>query len=271
MQIDYFTFAAQIINFLVLVFLLRHFLYRPVIRSMKEREQKISDQLKDAEEKRIQADQLAEASARARQEISDQRQELLARAAEDAKNLKNDLMKRAGSEVEAAKEGWLRSLQEQKEVLLADLSLRAGEEVYAVARHVLSDLADADLEGKVIDRYLQRLQNLEEREWEALKEFFESSREPVKVKSSFEIPADQKQKIRELLRDKTGFEPGLEFVAAPELICGVEIASRELRVAWSIADYLDSLREDLSRIMDQKTEQVSGASGGIEDEESRTR
>lgn len=64
MQIDYFTFAAQIINFLVLVFLLRHFLYRPVIRSMKEREQKISDQLKDAEEKRIQADQLAEASAR---------------------------------------------------------------------------------------------------------------------------------------------------------------------------------------------------------------
>lgn len=90
------------------------------------------------------------------------------------------------------------------------------------------------------------------------------------MKSSFEIPADQKQKIRELLRDKTGLEPGLEFVAAPELICGVEIASRELRVAWSIADYLDSLREDLSQIMDQKTEQAA-ASGGIEDEESRTR
>lgn len=87
----------------------------------------------------------------------------MARAAEDAKNLKNDLMKSARSEVEAAKEDWLRSLQEQKEVLLADLSLRAGEEVYAVARHVLSDLADADLEGKVIDRYLQHLQNLEER------------------------------------------------------------------------------------------------------------
>ncbi len=270
MQIDYFTIAAQIINFLVLVFLLRHFLYRPVIRSMEERERKISDQLREAEEKRIEAAEQSETSARIRQEISDQRQELLARAAEEAKNLQSDLIKSARSEVEAAEESWLESLQEQKEVLLVDLSLRAGEEVYAVARRVLRDLADADLESRTIDMFLLRLQNLNEKEWESFREFVEISKDQVKVKSSFEIPADQKQRMRELLRDKTGLEPNLEFVSAPELICGVEIAARDLRIAWSIADYMDTLREDLSRVMDLKTGQVAGGPGGIEDGESRT-
>ena len=50
MQIDYFTIIAQIINFLILVFLLRHFLYRPVITAMDEREQKMVSRLKDAEQ-----------------------------------------------------------------------------------------------------------------------------------------------------------------------------------------------------------------------------
>ncbi len=57
MQIDYFTIIAQIINFLILVFLLRHFLYGPLLRSMDEREQKISTRLKEAEQQMKEAEQ----------------------------------------------------------------------------------------------------------------------------------------------------------------------------------------------------------------------
>ena len=95
MQIDYFTIIAQIINFLILVFLLRHFLYRPVIKSMDEREQKIISRLKEAEQKKKEAEQEAESYRKMLQELSDKRQEMNAKAAEEAQILETDLMKKA--------------------------------------------------------------------------------------------------------------------------------------------------------------------------------
>jgi F-type H+-transporting ATPase subunit b len=50
--IDWFTVCAQIVNFLVLVALLKHFLYGPILRAMDAREQTIADRLAEAEQRR---------------------------------------------------------------------------------------------------------------------------------------------------------------------------------------------------------------------------
>ena len=52
MEIDWFTVIAQVINFLILVWLLKRFLYKPVLNAIAEREKKIAAQLSDAEAKR---------------------------------------------------------------------------------------------------------------------------------------------------------------------------------------------------------------------------
>ncbi len=44
MQIDWFTLFAQIVNFLIVVVLLRRFLYKPILQAMAEREAKIAAQ-----------------------------------------------------------------------------------------------------------------------------------------------------------------------------------------------------------------------------------
>ena len=52
MLIDWFTVLAQIINFLILIYLLKRFLYGPIIRAMEEREKKMvadQDRAKNAE------------------------------------------------------------------------------------------------------------------------------------------------------------------------------------------------------------------------------
>ena len=48
MSIDWFTVAAQIINFMVLVWLLQKYLYKPVLNAVRKREQKIAGQLSEA-------------------------------------------------------------------------------------------------------------------------------------------------------------------------------------------------------------------------------
>ncbi|MFQ3186924.1 MAG: F-type H+-transporting ATPase subunit b, partial [Marinomonas primoryensis] len=52
MLIDWFTVIAQLINFLVLVWLLKRFLYRPILNAIDAREKRIADELADADEKR---------------------------------------------------------------------------------------------------------------------------------------------------------------------------------------------------------------------------
>ena len=61
MLINWFTVVAQIVNFLILVFLLKYFLYDRVIRAMDQREQRIQQRLQEAEEKKQEAEQEAEA------------------------------------------------------------------------------------------------------------------------------------------------------------------------------------------------------------------
>ena len=57
MSIDWFTFAAQIVNFLILVGLLRYFLYGPIVRTMQDRERRVTQKLSDAETARAAAEQ----------------------------------------------------------------------------------------------------------------------------------------------------------------------------------------------------------------------
>ena len=55
MLIDWFTVGAQALNFIVLVWLMKRFLYRPVLDAIAAREQRIAQQLAEA------ATQMAEA------------------------------------------------------------------------------------------------------------------------------------------------------------------------------------------------------------------
>ena len=106
MQIDYFTIFAQIINFLILVFLLRHFLYRPVTKLMEEREQKIVSRLQDVEKKKKEAEQELESSRKMLQDLSSKRDVMMSSAAQDAQILGADLMKKAREEVSTSSANW---------------------------------------------------------------------------------------------------------------------------------------------------------------------
>ena len=60
MQIDWLTVAAQIVNFLVLIWLLQRFLYRPITNAMARREARIEERLSDARTRRKEAEEEAE-------------------------------------------------------------------------------------------------------------------------------------------------------------------------------------------------------------------
>ena len=57
MLINWFTVAAQIVNFLILAVLLKRFLYGPIVRAMAAREERIASEMAAAAQKRREAEQ----------------------------------------------------------------------------------------------------------------------------------------------------------------------------------------------------------------------
>jgi F-type H+-transporting ATPase subunit b len=85
MLIDWFTVGAQALNFLILVWLMKHFLYKPVLNAIDAREKLIAGELADANTKKAEAQKDRDEFAHKNQEFDQQRAALLSKATDEAK------------------------------------------------------------------------------------------------------------------------------------------------------------------------------------------
>jgi F-type H+-transporting ATPase subunit b len=249
MQFDLFTFIAQIVNFLILIFLLRLFLYKPIIRAMDEREERIASEIREAEEKSAEAEQEAQRYRERQRELDGRRENILSDAREEAEGSRRELLQQAREEVDRSRERWHGSLKEEKERFLGELRRRAGEEMVLAMRQALHDLADADLERQIVRTFVERLGNPTGEEREALEAISDHPRE-VRILSTFDIPEEERRRILDRLPGRLSPDD-VEF-ARPDtnregLICGIEVAVEDQRLSWNLAGYLRSLEEELGR------------------------
>ena len=85
MLIDWFTVGAQALNFLILVWLLKRFLYQPILHAIDEREKRIATELANADAKKVEAQKERDEFQHKNEEIAQQRTALLNKATEEAK------------------------------------------------------------------------------------------------------------------------------------------------------------------------------------------
>jgi len=149
MLIDWFTVVAQAINFLVLVWLLKRFLYKPIVTAMDAREQKIASQLRDAERQKAEAESEAAKLRAAQEEFEQQKQILLGQAKTEAEALRQRLTDEVRQDIEDMRERWQEALKEEQGAFRAQVANGIRREVFSIARNVLADLAGVDVEAQI--------------------------------------------------------------------------------------------------------------------------
>ena len=95
MLIDWFTVGAQIVNFLILVWLLQHFLYKPILNAIDAREKRIAAELADADKKKAEAQKERTDFEDKNKAFDEQRIALLAKATDEAKAERGRLINQA--------------------------------------------------------------------------------------------------------------------------------------------------------------------------------
>ncbi|QDV69697.1 ATP synthase subunit b [Rosistilla carotiformis] len=250
MLIDWFTVGAQTANFLVLVWLLKRFLYKPILDAIDQREQRIADELADADAKTREAERERDEFHSKNAEFDRQRNELLSKATDEVKASRQQMLDEARTEADALRAKRQESLQRELTSLQAEISRRTQAEVFAIARHALSDLADNDLESRMCDVFLARLRDLDDDVKQTVRQCKVSDSAPARVRSAMPLSSQQHDAIRSSIDEVFAAELPVGFETDPAITSGIELTVGGQRIAWSIGDYLTSLESSVGELLD---------------------
>ena len=249
MLIDWFTVAAQIVNFLVLVALLKHFLYGRIIEAMNRREERIASRLTEAAQTKQEAQDELEAFRQKNAELESQRRQLLDQAEKEAEARKKALLAEARDAVARVQAKWQEAVEREKALFLRELRTRASGQIFAVTRQILQDMANASLEEQIIEAFIQLLTSLDTAEQQALAQSL-SMQKSVVVTSAFEIPDRTRRRIAGIVEGYAGDGLAMDYRLDPEVVLGIELKSPGRKIAWSLDYYLDSLEANLREALE---------------------
>ena len=252
MLIDWFTVLAQVVNFLILVWLLKRFLYRPILDAIDAREKRIAKELADVDTKKAEAQKERDEFKRKNEELDQQRATLLSKATDEAKAERQRLLDAARKAADALAAKRLEVLRSEQQNLSEALSRRARDEVFAIARKVLADLATTSLEERMGEVFMRRLREMDGNAKGGLGEALKSASAPALVRSAFDLPAEQRAVIQSALNETFSADIHLRFETAPDLVSGIELATDGQKVGWSIAEYLASLQKGVEELLQEK-------------------
>ena len=230
MLIDWFTVGAQALNFVVLVWLMKRFLYQPVLGAIAAREKRIANQIADAAAKEAQATTERKTFEDKNNSFDQQRADLLKQAQADALVEGKRLADQAETTATALAAKRQQALASQAEQLQQLIARRAAHEVFAVVRKTLAK-----------DQFAAALKQ---------------STEPAQLRTHFELPKPQQTTIQDAINVAFSTDVPVNFSVAANAVCGIELSVGGQKIAWTIDEYLRDLERNVGALLVPATKPV---------------
>lgn len=252
MIIDWITVAAQAVNFLILVWVMKRFLFKPVLNAIEDREKRIATELANADKKKSDAQKEREEFKHKNEEFDAQRAALWSKATDEAQAERQKLFDAARKDAVALSAKQQETLRNEVHKLNQAIMSRTQQEVFAITRKALADLAGMSLEERMVDVFIGKLHDLNGAEKKLLVSAIKASDGLVTVRTTFDLPPAQRKLTEGAIKEILGLKSDVRFETVPELIGGIELNANGHKVAWSIADYLTSLEKGVDELLKEK-------------------
>lgn len=239
MELNWTTFLLEIINFLVLVWILKHFLYRPVLGAIERRRAGIEQQASAASEQREQAESMRTEYEGRLAELDRERERARAELDRELEQLRSDRIKALDEELEQRREAALnrdrRALEEQARAVERQAMLQAG----GFASRLVSLSAGPDLESRLVAAAAEGLRGLTGEQREAIRSQCAGSAGAIEVVTAFPLPDQGRDSLERALAEVVGREPRVSYRQEPGLLAGAQISVG----AWELQA---NLRQELA-------------------------
>ncbi len=257
MQIDWFTVVAQIVNFLILLLLLRKFLYGPVVNAMNDREEKIKKTEQEAQNKKKQAENKKQEYESMHRELENSKKYSLSSTRKEVEDKVWEITEHAGKRYIEKEKEWKESFEREKTSYIKELKEQIGRSVCSAAQKALKELAGVRLEEMVFNTFVERFKNsIDGGKLKTVKQMLKDNSGVVEVCSAFKLNENKKDRIRQVLDLGKGGKQQYRFSKCSELICGMEIRLPEYRISWNVKDFINSIE---SRIIKKESVNAQGS------------
>jgi F-type H+-transporting ATPase subunit b len=249
LELNWTTVVLEMVNFLVLVWILKRFLYRPVLQVIEERRARVEATLSEARQRQEEADELR---SQYENRIAEwQREKQAAR-----ETFQREIQQQRGQALEAL-EATLAAAREKARVLeerrwreFEEGAERKGLELGArFAGRLLEKLAGPEFEDRILPLLAQGLAELPDEQRSALRRAAAAAEDGVRVETAHPLSSQQRDTIAHAVQDLLGAEVRCRFEATPALIAGLRLSLGDWSLGLNLRDELKGF-VDTARAID---------------------
>jgi F-type H+-transporting ATPase subunit b len=153
---DY-TVPAQIISFLLLVWVLGKFVWKPVINMMEKRRISIEDTLNQAKEERQQAEQIKKEYQEEMRKARQEAQEVIAKATKVSEDRAVEILAMAREEAEKVKKDALVDIERERDRAIFEVKAQVADLSVAVAEKIIRQQLDLPNQEKLIEQFIKEV------------------------------------------------------------------------------------------------------------------
>ncbi len=241
MSIDWVTVLAQIANFLVLLWLLKRFLYRPILDGIDAREAEISKRMAAAEQAQQEAKAAENQYVKQRAQLVSEQDALLEKALAATEDQRDDLLAAARVKLEQEQQDWRKHLEHERQAFNTRLQQSGSDALLRLTRKALHDLADETLEDAIVRHIGKQLQPMV---GELRQAAADSKKAQVTTRDALakDTQALLQSEVQQWLPDVA-----LSFATDAQQAPGLIMQVGGAQVAWTTDSYMDELAELLTQ------------------------
>lgn len=247
MQIDWWTLALQAVNFLVLVWLLARFLYRPVREVIEKRRALSEEAFAKAAAKEAEVDALKTQMEHDRTAMAQERQDMVKKLHEDAAVEREKILDQSRKEAEKLIVEARETVAKERQAASSEMRVQAAHLAVDLASTLLKQI-DTDTLGDVyLEKLVTRLGGMPADEIEELQNDLEPSDARLTVVTTIAVPEAAQARWRDRLTKHVGRADKIAFMADPSIVGGAELRFPHTTLSFTWADQLRKAKKVLER------------------------
>lgn len=243
MELNWSTFLLEIFNFLVLVWILKRFLYQPVLDVITRRRTAIENQLAEAKQVHADSDTLKEQYEHRLTDWEQERQQAMDKLSHELEETRLHQLEKLKAELVQVEEKTRVARSRQDKQLMREIEQRALQQGAEFASRLLAEAAGPELENRLFDLLLDGLTALPADQINVLCNKWGESPERILVFSAYPLAENKQHQLEETLSRVTGLSCSVFFEQDAKLLAGLNITIGAWVLQLNVRDELQGFSE----------------------------
>ena len=247
MGIDWITFFAQIVNLFILVWLLKKFLYHPILNAIDKRQAQIAERVRSAKEASEKAAAEYQTYLQKTEEFDKNTQKMFDEASAKVIQYQQEQEAKIHEQAQALQQKMQADLEREKESLQLEMRNQIATSFSLVARKIMTDLSGITPIEQAATLFQNKIRKLDKKQLSLLKKKAKNQKD-IYIYSSDSLKKEQTEMLSNFIQKHFDLttQQMIRFQKNPDLILGLELVIGDMTLDWNIKSYFEEFDTHLN-------------------------